>query len=189
MEAQGVVVAAMTDPTNAGPFRAGDPIPLTAAELRAAGIPDGAVVTAEMVNRIRAERAEPTDDLITWLRAVLDAQAAALIRKRDGHEGPCINYEGQDPADRDEYDSCARHIAVAEATPYRDVAFGLAEVDAKRRILDWLADDAGFNLPATKTQAMSQEEWYRVTLARATIKLLALSSADRPGYRDEWRPS
>jgi hypothetical protein len=27
------------------------------------------------------------------------------------HEGPCINFDGQDPEQFDEYDSCSRHIA------------------------------------------------------------------------------
>jgi hypothetical protein len=56
------------------------------------------------------------------------------------HDGPCVNYEGQDPEDRDEYDSCSRHVAAAEARradrfPYRDLNFALRQVTAGRRIL------------------------------------------------------
>lgn len=29
------------------------------------------------------------------------------------HRGPCVNYDGQDPKDYDEYDSCSKHLAAA----------------------------------------------------------------------------
>jgi hypothetical protein len=29
------------------------------------------------------------------------------------HPGPCVNFEGQDPAGYDEHDSCARHLAAS----------------------------------------------------------------------------
>ena len=35
---------------------------------------------------------------------------AAVQRYIDGHPGPCVNYEGQDPAHYSEFDSCALHI-------------------------------------------------------------------------------
>ncbi|MDQ0694222.1 DUF6221 family protein [Streptomyces sp. W4I9-2] len=44
-------------------------------------------------------------------RAVLNAY---LPPDADVHPGlPCINFEGQDPADYDEYDSCSRHLDAA----------------------------------------------------------------------------
>jgi hypothetical protein len=64
----------------------------------------------------------------------------------------------------------------------------LAEADAKRRIVDWLAAHAAFDMPAAKAQAASREEWYLVTLARTTLKLLALPYASHPEYRQEWVP-
>jgi hypothetical protein len=43
--------------------------------------------------------------------------AAYLRPGEDPHPGqPCVNFEGQDPADRDDYDSCSRHL---DAMRYR----------------------------------------------------------------------
>lgn len=112
-----------------------------------------------------------TADLVAFLRARLDEDHTAVLRYRDGHEGPCLNYRGQDPEGYDEYDSCYLHIEAAEATPYRDVAFGLADIDAKRRILNetWGGRD-------------HQDLWVH------HVRLLALPYAGHPDYREEWRP-
>ena len=140
-----------------------------------------------------------TDDLTTWLRARFDddERVARAVRDqrwvyRRSHDSAAEQTDhvlligdqvvgadnGDDPLTPSEAEHIARH----------DPKRVLAEVDAKRRILGWMVDDAGFDLPATKTQAMSSEEWYRVTVARVTIKLLALPYADRDGYRSEWAP-
>ncbi|MFE9099868.1 DUF6221 family protein [Actinomadura geliboluensis] len=75
--------------------------------------------------------------LVEFLRARLRDTERALNEYREHRErGVHVNYEGQDPAQYDEWDSCARCIATAEASPYRDVEFGLAEVEAKRRIVE-----------------------------------------------------
>jgi hypothetical protein len=118
-----------------------------------------------------------TDDLIAFLRAQLDAEEAALIARRDGHPGECLNYEGQDPDGYDGYDSCYLHLRAAEATPYRDVEFGLAEVDAKRRILDWLVDCASKALDGN---------WWNLEVEDA-FKAMAQPYASYPDFRDEWR--
>lgn len=127
-----------------------------------------------------------TDDLTTWLRATLDAVEAAVIAYREGHPGPCLNYEGQRPEDYTEYDSCYLHVRDAEASPYRDAEFGLAEVDAKRRILDAAASayreavmddhDPGLGMRAAE---------YKLHV----IPLLALPHAGREGYREDWKPT
>lgn len=45
-------------------------------------------------------------------RQIIDAY---LPPGESPHPGlPCVNYEGQDPAQRDEYSSCSRHIAAME---------------------------------------------------------------------------
>lgn len=56
--------------------------------------------------------------------AILDAVQRGL----DGHDGPCVNYIGQDPADYSRYDSCERHIDWAKTTlpPYAAQLVGLA---------------------------------------------------------------
>lgn len=143
-----------------------------------------------------------TDDLTTWLRAALNAEEAALIRKRDGHEGPCINFAGQDPEHYDEYDTCSRHIAVAEATPYRDAAFGLADVDAKRRILDRHIMKTGEHVTHGICAECGGSDWkpgvsgaeldpfpWVMPWPCPTLKLLALSYASQPGYQEKWRPA
>jgi hypothetical protein len=117
------------------------------------------------------------DDLVTWLRALLDRQEAALIALRDHDAGltPCINYEGQDPAYYDRYDSCSEHLRLSAAVDYSDTEFGLAEVEAKRRILDWI--DA--------TAISGQVTWSFDT--SVPLRLLAQPYAGRAGWRDEWR--
>lgn len=127
------------------------------------------------------------NDLATFLRARLDETEAALIRYRDGHEGPCVNFEGQDPKYHDPWDSCDRHIKAAEATPYRDARFGLADIEAKRHIVELYADaDRRANLAPS---------WDARTLARAqrstlevVLRLQAAAWIDHPDYREEWRP-
>ncbi|MEU8158124.1 DUF6221 family protein [Micromonospora sp. NPDC048986] len=121
-------------------------------------------------------------DLITWLRAQLDederlAKAVPMVRwhhdvipDRSGPDHVLLigdrvvsaGYAEDDPLRPEEVGHIVRH------QPSR----ALAEVDSKRRILAmvqrWL--DAGY-------PTMDAALW-----------LLALPYADRPGYRDEWRP-
>jgi hypothetical protein len=62
----------------------------------------------------------------------------------------------------------------------------LAEVDAKRRILDLHDSDGGHEC------AGGSDSYGSVTVYDApcpTVRLLALPYAGQPGYRDEWRPS
>ncbi|MFI7607700.1 DUF6221 family protein [Micromonospora sp. NPDC049366] len=108
------------------------------------------------------------DDLIIWLRAQLDederiARASlSAFGVADTDQTPVwpdhVTYGG------------AVELNAAEAyldtfRPHRV----LAEVDAKRRIVDNCA-------------------WVLKGEACLTLRLLALPFADRPGYRDEWRP-
>jgi len=101
-------------------------------------------------------------ELVAWLREQLDddERAAASL----------IGLGGLAPSDplllQTEY--------LARWTPKR----ALAEVDAKRRMLDWcdrmeLVDGFG--------GLMARD-------ARMFRRLLALPYADRAGYREEWRP-
>ncbi len=108
---------------------------------------------------------------MTWLRAQLaDDERVA----RDAEDATALSY-GEWPFWPDIDDD---HTFKAAET-WRDRFHPkrqLAEVDAKRRILD-----------AWRTQI--EEDDPAVYLAGDIIpKLLALPYADRPGYRDEWRP-
>lgn len=90
------------------------------------------------------------DDLIAFLRAIYDKQAADHRQVRDG---------------------CMRCGSDWPCYPMRDI-------DSKRRILDEHhprdpcdAHDASFE-----------------TIPCDTLLLLALPHADRPDYREEWKP-
>jgi hypothetical protein len=123
------------------------------------------------------------EDIAQWLGDQLAEDRAALLRYRDGHDGPCINYEGQDPAAYDEYDSCVLHLEAARATPYRDVGFGLRELDAKRKLLTEYAESEEALGSFADMVDVGRVEGLRVAVAHA-----ALPYADRPGYREDWRP-
>lgn len=122
-------------------------------------------------------------DLIAWLRAQLDDDERRTIARRDGHPGPCLNYPGQDPEDHDPYDACYLHLHDVEATPYRDVEFGLAEVDAKRKILDEY--EAAFTRRKDHPGDLPLAGAI-LTMVRV-VKLLAQPYAGRDGWREEWR--
>ncbi|MFD6770609.1 DUF6221 family protein [Micromonospora chalcea] len=59
----------------------------------------------------------------------------------------------------------------------------VAEVDAKRRILDEAASVARF-----ARQDGTPVSTGMLNVAQTMVELIALPYADRPGYRDEWRP-
>ncbi|GAA2694361.1 hypothetical protein GCM10010400_69900 [Streptomyces aculeolatus] len=131
-----------------------------------------------------------TADLVAFLRARLDDSHAALIRYRDGHDGPCLNMPGQRPEDYDEYDSCYLHIETAGATPYRDVAFGLADIDAKRRILDLHHAELVevTNADGDERSGRWCSECDGEQFPCQTLRLLAVPHAGHPEWRSEWRP-
>jgi hypothetical protein len=147
------------------------------------------------------------DDLVTWLRAQLDrregeAKAALrlLDRLTDGEGGYAVRWEWQVFARHPSYSEAG--LTVPGAPSPTDV---LAEVDAKRRILDLHqperrrlnleAEDGngtvslGFYVCTTCTpnRTIEQGQDFDEFPCR-TVKLLALPMAERDGYRAEWRP-
>ncbi len=104
------------------------------------------------------------DDLVTWLRAQLDDDERVAREAVQWSEGAA---EWANPGEPD-WEHIARH----------GPARVLAEVDAKRRLLDYLV--------ALEDKALDGNWWNLDTDEPA--KLLALPYADRPGYRDEWNP-
>lgn len=92
------------------------------------------------------------DELVTWLRAQLDDDERAARA--------WLPFGNPTDADRDHF---ARH----------DPLRVLAEVDAKRRIIDW---------------ALAWLEREVAPWNADLIRMLALPYADRAGYREEWRP-
>lgn len=140
-------------------------------------------------------------ELVEWLREQLEADKKAIVRYRDGHPGePCTNSIKHDPGglNYDEYDSCERHIKAAEASPYRDPSFGLADVDARLRVLDlhttrtsiWWPDDECIDVEVCVVcSGHDYEKEDDIKAPCQTVRLLALPLAARPGYLSEWRPA
>lgn len=118
-------------------------------------------------------------DLLEFLISQLDSAKRALDEHRDHRErGDHINHDGQRPGDFDEHDSCHRCIATAKAVPYRDVGFGLLDIEAKRQIIsayeeatEWLNRPENRHYPAGEAHGLY-----------TALKLLAWPYHDRPGY-------
>ncbi|RAN92647.1 hypothetical protein GAR05_06139 [Micromonospora saelicesensis] len=141
------------------------------------------------------------DDLVTWLCAQLDEDERAA---KAATSAPWWHNPGKvwlDPEAFEQFDrakgeefvgygesplsgcvaatgpaSHAQSMADAEHIARHDPARVLAEVDAKRRILDLM-------MPGRPVYPGAYGQAYRDVL-----RLLALPYADRPGYRDEWKP-
>jgi len=128
-----------------------------------------------------------SDELVTWLRTQLDevevmARAAAAFTAgdrwiADGDEVFGATDEGAGVATAATW-SHAAHIAC------HDPARVLAEVEAKRRIVD---EHAGYDPKTWRTGDAAYDCTYS-TWPCFTMRWLALPYADRPGYREEWRP-
>lgn len=125
-----------------------------------------------------------TDDLVTWLRAQLDEEQARA-QLLDGLRAPSPWRASGDAFDAYvetadgtiiEERGGTTYLAVAKHIAEHDPARVLAEVDAKRRILD-LYEQAEYG------------DFARLTALDDVIRLLALPYAERPGYRPEWAPS
>lgn len=133
-----------------------------------------------------------SDDLIAFVRARLDerervAQGAAVDQGAkwkafEGTYGWAVATESGGII-RDGDSGGAQ--AVAEHIAHWNPACALAEVEAKRRILDALAErldadceDGGWEAADAETDGM----------ATTTLRLLALPFAGHPDYREEWRP-
>lgn len=111
-------------------------------------------------------------DLVTWLRAQLDEDERIAQSLDDYDEygndlavGGCMGYP------------CERYLAIGKLRV-------LAEVDAKRRILDW--HDAALANRAAHPDDVASAGWMLATVK--VVKLIAGPYADRPGYEEAWRP-
>jgi Family of unknown function (DUF6221) len=134
-------------------------------------------------------------DLVTWLREQLDDDAQVA---NSATSGP---WDNDDRLMRDavcapavdEWVADCRYeqmgpFAVHNATHIarHDPARVLAEVEAKRAILDEhnLSYEGSRECYSCSDKRGDDIEPYPCP----TVRLLALPYADRPGYRDEWRP-
>ncbi len=128
-----------------------------------------------------------SDDLVTWLRAKIDADERVAREVESpgkwdaahGADGSGVYmfmdrrvFEGR----RNDVEHAGRH----------DPARVLREVEAKRQIIASIVDrtnpdeDEAYNWEAIDAQTDG--------MGSTVLCLLALPYADRPGYRDEWRP-
>lgn len=130
------------------------------------------------------------DDLVRWLRAVLDDEAAAQGRpetawhRRDCGSLPDVLYPGQETG------ACDCGVP----------AQALRELGAKRQLLDdymvtaRIRDEAAARIKAAGDRPDPQDldTWDRAqreaAILEGSVKLAASPLADRPGYRAEWRP-
>ena len=139
------------------------------------------------------------DDLTAWLRHQLDDDEQAARESANEMSG---EWQAEHPPGSRWKVMDALGYSVVEytdldsepwfATPHiarHDPARVLAEVDAKRRILaehEHFPTAGGFGCRICayngRDGVIEPEGWC------ATVRLLALPYADRPGYRDEWRP-
>jgi hypothetical protein len=114
-------------------------------------------------------------DLIDWLRARLDDdQREAEAQQRfdawvDEQRGTNVEAIVVPP--------------LSQLGSAGDPARVLAEVSAKRRILDYHVQ-----LAAAAPNAWEEGVAHAEAAIAFVVRLLALPHADRPGFRDEWRP-
>jgi len=115
-------------------------------------------------------------DLVAWLRAQLDEDGRLIAEHPDGEDG---DLAGRDlAAERESNYPCSAYLRIAKAR-------ALAELAAKRWILDL------HRLRETVDEGVRCRLCgfsFRVDPNCHTVRLLALPYADRPGFREEWRP-
>ncbi|MFE8961716.1 DUF6221 family protein [Streptomyces iakyrus] len=119
------------------------------------------------------------DDLVQFLRDRLDEDERAARRAGDsfrqiGETGVIVATEG----DRAEECASANWAGIAEHIVRHDPARVLAEVAAKRQIID----------RCVSAQIPIRDDWSTDELAGDVLAMLALPYADHPAYKPEWHP-
>lgn len=104
------------------------------------------------------------DDLVRWLRAQLDEANTDLHTVECGWHQREFGHEGTDC-------TCGAPERLR------------AEVDAKRQMLECCE----WNNEGDREE-FSDYQAGRAQASRHFVRLLALPYADRPGYREEWKP-
>jgi hypothetical protein len=131
------------------------------------------------------------DDLVAFLRARLveDEQAAQATEERAGYQwtaGTGMQSARIKGPGMTIYDEGGHGEKEAAHIVRWDPARVLAEVEAKRRILD------EFKPRVDQMDATIEGEWgmgnYPSGESDLLVKLLALPYTGHPGYREEWRP-
>jgi hypothetical protein len=107
------------------------------------------------------------DEIVMWLRAELDVDEANAYEVHD-RDCPSVLMTWTDW-------TTPKFVGRCDCGWPERV---LAEVEAKRKLLDWLDD--------TWDRA-TDADFFGVDADHA-YRLIALPYADRPGYREDWRP-
>jgi hypothetical protein len=129
--------------------------------------------------------------LVEWLTAILDEDERVA---RAASPGPWrTNAEQDEVLAVDDITVCdgfalsnnqvrntVRHIAL------HDPAAVLADIAAKRAIIARVADDAALAEQPLRAQRASDMEWYLISMARDTLRLLASGYAHRDGFDPSW---
>jgi hypothetical protein len=131
------------------------------------------------------------DDLVTWLRAQWDDDERVARAAQPGpwtmreNSTPWTDIDAADGTVTSSYEGDVIAVSDAEHIVRWDPARVLAEVDAKRRILDCFVEDM-----AMKTSSPEGRDWVEGYAAEAAhrVCLLALPMAGRDGYDESWRP-
>ena len=133
------------------------------------------------------------DELVAWLRAQID-EDEALAREAGGDSWVAVDLAFVDDPNgrqivRDECMTPGVQAHIARHDPARV----LREVEAKRGIVELHSDRDHFcGIGSIERDGYTWHEAgekRRADIPCLTLRLLALPYADRPGYREEWRPS
>ena len=145
------------------------------------------------------------DELVRWLREQLDEETEAAQLAFSGQADPENGWGAHRP-EWQKQTTITPHVGVIHEAVQADhivrwnPARVLAEINAKRQLLDdytvtaHIRDEAAERIKASgdHPDAKDLETWDRAqreaAILEGPVKLAALPLADRPGYREEWRP-
>ncbi|TMU98079.1 DUF6221 family protein [Streptomyces sp. DASNCL29] len=125
------------------------------------------------------------DELVRWLGVQLDEDERIARAVQWEGSGNRLSWElaASATVDVGEDEFYAGDRTIANHIVTHDPARVLREIDAKRRIIAEVVPEA------RKAEAMIHEEWGSGSdTAGDLLRLLALPYADRPGYKESWRP-
>lgn len=128
-------------------------------------------------------------DLVEFLRARLDrdeqmARACSGVPWKATPSGTVSTDTGDPGTDGSAYVATAENDAYAEHIARHDPSRALAEVAAKRRIVDDYEKQAWILGQGHRTPELDAAQSVRGTV----LRLLALPYAHHPAYQEEWRP-
>lgn len=116
-------------------------------------------------------------DPLVWLREQLDEDEAEIAKHPDGEDDGAY------------WSITATGETGYPCNPYLRIGKdrALAEVAAKRAILDAYADALEDSTGSTSDAAPWDPDWVRARTLAGVVLRLARPYADRKGYREEWR--